>query len=141
MALALSAGAYAQNDSMQNKMGAPDINRHDDGFNPNRDMNNNHKTEPQDTHEAATQPDGVMMQNGKMMVVKDNRTTLLENDMTLSNGIIIMRNGSYMRKGGTKKNFKDGDHMDMSGNLISMKGSNNMYLLPDSTIKKNNDRK
>jgi len=79
-----------------------------------------------------------MMQNGKMMQVKNGQMTSLDNDMTMSNGTKIMRDGTCIKKDGTKKKMKEGQHMDMSGNMISMKTikDKNMYLVPDSTKKK-----
>jgi hypothetical protein len=37
-----------------------------------------------------------------MMVVKDGKVSMMEKDVTLSNGTVIMSNGYYMKKGGTK---------------------------------------
>ena len=65
-----------------------------------------------------------MMQNGKMMVVKDGKLTMLEKDVTLSNGTMIMINGSYMEKGGSKMMLREGQHIDMMGKIIPMKSTN-----------------
>jgi len=94
-----------------------------------------------------------MLQNGKMMVVKNGKTTSLDRDMTLSNGTHITKDGACTKKDGTKMTMKEGEHMDMSGNMLSMKTNNksgnqnvqkntteektnkekNMYLVPDTT--------
>ena len=95
-------------------------------------------------------PDGFMMKNGKMMCVKDEKMTLLENDTTLTNGTIVMSNGNYTRKGETKMMFKEGQHMDLNGNVVNMTNSNDqvkkmdgkkkMYLVTDNTKNKKNPK-
>ena len=105
----ITSGAYAQTDSTTNKMSPPEINNPNDGIvqSPSRDT-------------MTTHPDGYTMQNGKMMVVKDGKVTMMEKDVTLSNGTVIMTNGYYMKKGGTKMMMKEGQHMDVYGYTISM---------------------
>jgi len=107
----ITSGAYAQtNDQNSNK--SQDI----------KNKNTLNKTnQPSDGY---NHPDGYMMQNGKIMMVKNGKMTLLEKDVTLSNGTIIMKDGSYLKKDGTKLNFKEGEHMDMTGNMIPMDKSN-----------------
>jgi hypothetical protein len=87
-------------------------------------------------------PDGFIMKNGRVMRVKDNRMTTLKNDTTLSNGTMVMSNGQYMKKGEAKMMLKEGQHIDMSGNVVSMPHSNDqgsrkdgnkkMYLVDDT---------
>ena len=105
-----------------------------------QDMNNTHKQNMQNNPGANSHPDGVIMQNGKMMKVKNGQMTSIDQDMTMSNGTKIMSDGTCIKKDGTKINMKEGQHMDMSGNMISKKNNkeNNMYLVPDSTRKKIN---
>ena len=50
-------------------------------------------------------PDGFMLQNGNLVMHKDGKTTRVENDTTLSNGTVIMRDGHYMNKGESKAMF------------------------------------
>ena len=136
-AIAITACSYAQVDSTQNKMNPPQNNRNDDGMIQNRDLNNNQIQNEQRNQADMSHPDGVMMQDGKMIIVKDGRMVTLKNDMTMDNGMIVMSNGSYMKKGGTKMMFKEGEHMDMSGKMIPMKNYKNMDGMPDSTNNKN----
>lgn len=92
--------------------------------------------------------DGFMMKNGKMMSVKNQKITLLKNDTTLSNGTIVMSNGNYLKKGGTKIMLKEGQHMDLTGKIILMSDSDDqvkrmekdkkMYLVEDSIRNKKN---
>lgn len=116
-------------------------NRNDDGMMQNRDLNNNQiQSDPKNAADMS-HPDGVMMQDGKMIIVKDGRMVTLKNDITLDNGLVVMSNGSYMKKGGTKMMFKEGEHMDMSGKMIPMNNSRNMNGMPDSTNNKNKFQK
>ncbi|MFN0188748.1 MAG: DUF6799 domain-containing protein [Bacteroidia bacterium] len=107
--LIITTSAYAQTDSINGKMSPPEINNPNDGIvqSPSRDT-------------LTTHPDGYTMQNGKMMVVKDGKVTMMEKDVTLSNGTVIMTNGYYMKKGGTKMMMKEGQHMDIYGYTISL---------------------
>ena len=103
----------------------------------NMDYNQNRQINPVDK----SHHDGVMMQNGKMMKVKNGqKTTLQDNEMTMNNGTKIMSDGTCITKDGSKTKMKEGQHMDMSGNMIPAKTNKdkNMYLVPDSTIKREN---
>lgn len=127
-AIAISAGAYAQTDSTNTKTNQ-------------RDMNNNQNQNVQNKSADKSQPDGVVMKNGKMMTVKNGQLSMLkENEMTMSNGTKIMSDGTYIKKDGTKMTLNEGQHMDMSGNIEPMETNKDkkIYLVPDSTIKKIN---
>lgn len=125
VAIAITAGAYAQASSINRKMSP-------------QDMNNNQNKSVQNHPVDKSYPDGVMKKNGKMMMVKNGQMTSLDHDMTMSNGTKIKSDGTCIKKDGTKKMMKEGQHMDMSGNMIPMKTNKdkNMYLVPDSTKKK-----
>jgi hypothetical protein len=49
-----------------------------------------------------------------------------------------MSDGTCIKKDGTKITMKNGQHMDMSGNLIPMQidRDRNMYLVPGSIMRK-----
>ena len=90
--------------------------------------------------------DGVVMQNGKVMMVKAGRMEPLTGSMTMSNGYKVMSDGTIVKKDGSRIKLREGEHMDMTGNKISksdeaapgMKNTNrkDMYLVPDSAVKK-----
>jgi hypothetical protein len=95
----------------------------------NRDRNTDFNQNRQD------HPDGVMMQNGKLMMVKNGQMSVCQEDeMTLSNGTKIKSDGTYLDKDGRKMKLTEGQHMDMSGNITPMntEKDRNMYLVPDS---------
>ncbi|MCA1758788.1 MAG: hypothetical protein LC658_03380, partial [Bacteroidales bacterium] len=115
---------YAQADSTNRKMSQQDLN------NKNQNVQN---YSADDLH-----PDGVLMQNGKVMVVKNGKKKTLDQDMTMNNGTKIMCDGNYIKEDGTKTMMKEGEHMDMEGKMNPMKTNKdkNMYLVPDSTRKR-----
>ena len=171
-AIIIMGGAYAQSDSAAKKMDQestyPDhsgsiVTTPDTGYSKlgtnsslKQNPNQNHSTNPSMKNNADsvmnqkstnTYPDGYLFQNGKMVLVKNNKMTPLEKDVTLSNGTVIMKNGSYQKKGGTKTLFRDGEYMDMNGKMVVVNKSGsanqnqdmktdekkNMYLVPDTT--------
>ncbi|MCC5929960.1 MAG: hypothetical protein JJU28_11995 [Cyclobacteriaceae bacterium] len=76
--------------------------------------------------EYQNHPDGFVFQNGKMLKIKDGNISQLEEDATLTNGTVIMSNGIYAIKEGTKMRFKEGEHMDMSGKMVQTIDSRNI---------------
>jgi hypothetical protein len=61
--------------------------------------------------------DGVMMQNGKLIVMKEGQASVMAEDMTLSNGAIVMKDGSVKMKDGSTMMLKNGDQLDMMGTM------------------------
>jgi len=128
-----TTGAYAQNDSTKKKIFPPDIDNTRDGL--NKDQNNNNENRQQGKNlnqgsnpdlkfkdsKAGKHPDGYMVQNGKTMVWKNGLVNMVENNVTLSNGTIIMTNGTYMEKGGKITLFKTDEHIDLNGKMIPKK--------------------
>jgi len=74
-------------------------------------------------------PDGFVMKDGKTVMVKDGKFSTLKKDITLSDGTVVMTNGSFKKSDGTAAEFKDGDHLDLNGKLTTLNNS-----------KANNDR-
>jgi hypothetical protein len=84
--------------------------------NPNYDKTNNANTSAPDPDKVYS--DGVLMKEGKLMMVTNGNITLMVNDHTMPNGTVIKTNGIIMDKNNTFINMKNGDQMDMEGNLI-----------------------
>lgn len=124
-AIGITAGVYAQSDSTNKKMN-------------HQEMNNAHHQNMHNNMVDNFHPDGVLMQNGEIKKVENGEMTILNEDMTMSNGTIVMTDGNYTEVDGTTKMLKEGQHIDMDGNLTFLKSNedNNMYLVPDSTRKK-----
>jgi hypothetical protein len=64
--------------------------------------------------------DCVKMKDGKMWVIKSATSTT-----TLTDGSQVMTNGTVKGKDGTTKTLKDGDCMDMQGNMLTAKDKMN----------------
>lgn len=79
----------------------------------------NRTTTPDPNAPAQTyrHPNGYVLKDGRMMMVKDGNMTLIQKDMTLSNGTVIMPNGYYMEKGKAKMMLKDGQYIATDGSL------------------------
>lgn len=98
----LSVGAYAQSDSTS-KILKPVVlyDKSDSSFN--------------------VLEDGYILKDRRMMTVKNNIFTIMDKDITLSNGTVVKRHGSYTEIGGTKILFKEGDFIDLHGVYFPMK--------------------
>ena len=67
---------------------------------------------------AKASHDQVMMRDGKLWVSKDGKTVPMTSDMTMSNGTKLMTDGSYTTKDGKKMKMKNGDSMNMDGQVM-----------------------
>jgi len=117
-----ATGAYSQTDSSRIKTPPDEINNMDDKMNQYKsdDLQRNPDSKL-NQNQIDNHPDGYMMHNGKMTMVKNGKMAVMENDITLSNGTMIMSNGNYIIKGEKKMMIKKSEHFDMNGKLISRK--------------------
>ena len=71
----------------------------------------------------------VMMQDGKMMTMKNGQSMPMDHDMTMKNGSIVMTDGTVKTKDGKTMTLKDGDYVWMSGAVThkKMKGNTKKY--------------
>jgi hypothetical protein len=124
VAIAITAGAYAQTDTTNRKM-------------YQRDVNDKQYQNSQEKSVDKSSTDGIVMQNGKVMQTKNGQTSVLNQKITLSDGTQIMADGTCIKKDGSKMTLKEGQRMDLSGNVVTGKTNKdkNMYLVPDSTKK------
>jgi hypothetical protein len=65
--------------------------------------------------------DCVMMEGGKMMVMKDGKTMDMNEDMTMKNGTMVMKDGTVKMKSGKTAMLKDGECVYMNGSMSKMK--------------------
>ncbi len=63
--------------------------------------------------------DGCMMKDGKMVHMMDGKMTPMETSMTMENGVVLMPNGEFTGKKGMKMMLREGEMMDMKGNVMS----------------------
>ena len=61
--------------------------------------------------------DCCIMKDGKMMVMNDGKMTPMEKDMIMKNGNKCMVNGECVMANGEKIKMKEGECMDMEGNM------------------------
>lgn len=79
------------------------------------------KMEQSTTKMHGKMKDCVMMEGGKMMVMKGGSTTAMEQDMKMANGATVMTDGTVKMKDGTTKMLKDGQCVYMNGKMGMMK--------------------
>ena len=72
--------------------------------------------------------DGVMMKDGKMMVMKEGKTMKMEKDMTMSDGTMVMTDGQVKMKDGKTMKMKDGQMVMMDGKVMMMKDGKMMGM-------------
>ena len=65
--------------------------------------------------------DGVIMRDGKLLMMKNGQTTQLTTDLTLDNGTVVMANGTVKMKDGTTSTLKEGDWVGMDGTIGNVK--------------------
>lgn len=65
--------------------------------------------------------EGIMMKDGKVMVMKNGEKTALLQDTTLSNGTTITVDGTVKSSDGTTTMLKDGDYVNSDGTISSKK--------------------
>lgn len=62
--------------------------------------------------------DHIMMQGGRVMLIKEGKSILLDKELTLSNGAKVMPDGTVTMKDGKKTMMKEGEMMSMDGEMI-----------------------
>ena len=65
--------------------------------------------------------DGVCMRGTKMMLITKGVTGTLHRDLKLKNGTKVYSNGTFVLLNGTRIAFKNGDEMNMDGDLVQLK--------------------
>lgn len=141
-----------------------DNTRTDDSRTSNPNATNNTKNANNPVKVTPNQ-DGVLIMNGKTMVVKNGQSTAMTQPVNLTNGARIMPDGTLIDKDGTSVKLREGDYLDFSGKYLHRNPSTatgtdtgydkdknqtidrdkqskddkpkdkNMYLVPDSTLK------
>src|SRR5437660_9803746 len=77
----------------------------------------------------AAEIEGVMMRNGKMMVMKHGKAAMpMDEAVTLGNGTVVSADGTIKTKGGREFRMHNGQVMMMDGHL--MKGGNPTVMAP-----------
>jgi hypothetical protein len=67
----------------------------------------------------AAEMSGVMMKDGKMMMMTDGKATgPMDHDMSMSDGTKVMKDGMVKMKDGKEMHMKDGQMMMMDGKMM-----------------------
>lgn len=127
IALCFSMGLLAQTDSTKDKMMHTDKEQH------------RMTKEGNDLKAYKSLADGVMMKNGKLMMVKNGKKTLIDHEMSMWNGTRVLSNGTILKKDGSRIMMKEGQYMDMAGNLINPKIKK--VIIKKTTVKETNTNK
>ena len=113
-------GSFAQIDSTR-KNADYDMNKNK---NNNQDNKQNKNSSKEYQKNDNTNKDCAMtMANGKMMMVVDGKTVVMEKQMTTKNGSVVMMDGTVKTKDGITTKMKNGDCMDMSDKMIVVKNT------------------
>jgi hypothetical protein len=62
--------------------------------------------------------EGVMMEGDKVLITTNGQTTIMTRDTTFANGTMIMSDGTVRMADGTTMNMQNGDRMDLNGNMM-----------------------
>lgn len=65
--------------------------------------------------------DCLVMKNGKMMLMKDSSTNVMETDMSMTNGTVVTTDGNVKLNNGKTILLKDEDCVYMNGEIGKMK--------------------
>jgi hypothetical protein len=77
----------------------------------------------------AAEIDGVMMRNGKMMIVKHGKAAKpMDDDINMTNGTVVSADGNVKLKGGREFRMRNGQMMTTDGHL--MKGGKPTEMEP-----------
>ncbi len=116
----ISGSSFAQTTTKAVEMNQGNMMNNGDTLNHNKMMNHGNMMNNNDTlsHGKMMNNDYYMMKAGKMMMVmKDGKEMPMNKDITMNNGTKCMTNGEYVTKDGKKMKMKEGDRIDMNGNM------------------------
>ena len=79
------------------------------------------QTNPTTSQQSVKSHDGVIMKDGKLLMVKNGQATQLTADLTLDNGTVVKSDGTVQAKDGTTTTLKEGDYVTMEGTTGNVK--------------------
>lgn len=117
-----------QNNNQDNKQNNNQNNNQDNKLNNNQNNNQDNKQNKNTSKEYQKNDNTnkdctVKMENGKMMMVVDGKTVVMDKQMTTKNGAVVMMDGTVKRKDGKTTKMRNGDCMDMSDKIIVVKNN------------------
>lgn len=78
------------------------------------------------THKMSPPKDHIMMKDGKLWVMKNGTHTEMKEPMTLENGTMVMTDGTVKMKDGSSMVLKNGNSINMMGQMMPMKMKKSM---------------
>lgn len=80
------------------------------------------QTKPDSLPQAATEKKlekggYITLQGGQLMLVKDNKAEKMDKDKTLTDGTVVMVNGTVKKPDGTLLQMKEGDRIYLDGGM------------------------
>ena len=83
----------------------------------------------------AAEMDGVMMRNGKMMIVKHGKPAMpMDDDITVGDGTVVSADGNIKLKGGREFRMKNGQMMMRDGHLMDGGKASGMQPEPNVVV-------
>jgi hypothetical protein len=83
----------------------------------------------------AAEMDGVMMRNGKMMIVKHGKPAMpMDADITVGDGTVVSADGNIKLKGGREFRMKNGQMMMRDGHLMNGGKATGMQPEPNVVV-------
>ena len=94
--------------------------------------------------ESSAKKDHLMMMNGKMIVMKDGKTTIMDKDMTLGDGTKVMIDGTVMMKDGKSMKIAEDEMILMNGKVMKrdhllMKDGKMMVMIDGKMVMMDHD--
>ncbi|MEO7523780.1 MAG: DUF6799 domain-containing protein [Ferruginibacter sp.] len=74
-------------------------------------------TDKEDTKLSPTKTDGLLMQDGKMMQMKEGQAVEIPEDITLKNGTLVTKDGKVTTKDGKLTSLENGDWIMTDGTI------------------------
>src|SRR5260370_1807281 len=83
----------------------------------------------------AAEMDGVLMRNGKMMIVKHGKPAMpMDDDITVGDGTVVSADGNIKLKGGREFRMKNGQMMMRDGHLMDGGKATGMQPEPNVVV-------
>jgi hypothetical protein len=112
--ITLCIDSFAQTDSIRSRTRYNDENKYDDKL--NMDIDRQHQKNDNIYNNCVA-----TMIDGKMMIMSDGKTVMMDKEMVLRNGTVVRMDGTVKMKDGETVSIQEGDCIDLSGRMVVMK--------------------
>lgn len=137
IAVMSSLFVQAQNDSVRGTTSPSDIiiredsvKNANDEFNKAQERMENYPDSTRRNNQLnSASRDGVFMKEGKLLMIHNGKVEKLDHTLTMSNGTKVMIDGSVISKAGTRSKITEGQHIDNTGKLTTLKKSDELMYV------------